>query len=709
MKLTFITTRQHDVNSPDITIVDNLTPLLEFLKQVQSSPVKMIGFDKEFAGLNELNAVPLLTQIGNVSSVFVVDDVSFPDLSYLKPFLDLVFIGCFIKIDIKIARQQNIDIRNVYDVGLTEQRLGLDSKRLNNLEAIHERRLGSRMPFKDFGGKSFSNINAKSIFENIHIKYAGGDVPALLPIYLVQQNYIAKYNMFDLIGIEKGIIPIVADSELEGMNIDEPLWKANIESNKVKLISIEKELDKMLLDLGIIKQKHERVAAEVTQTNLFGFQEKVIAVPQNSLINYSSSPQVLTLWDKCGYARPTENQKKKNPSTGSYTYEEVETIGEEAIKKFNLNNPDNKLYHFIDKLIEYKETDKELSSFGEKFLHSRIPKKNGTWEIGYKNDKTGRVHTLYKQIETTTGRFSSGGSKIGFYNSQQIPKLKKYRNCFTLSQKEIDEDWWIDSSDLVSAEATIMCAFAKDKQLYQWAIEQDDLHSPMATACWQAVAKRRVRLNQSLKIKDTKGNPHILNPEMIISKAEDNPYLELRDDFKNGGTFGVVYGAKAATVSSYFNITKEEGQLFIDTMKSLIPDTFNMVEAAASFALDNGYLVFNTRTNSRKYFVALLDKSKYQLSTDQKSKIEGEARNARLQGTQADMLKEAIWKIDKEFREKETPNCMLLTIHDEILWKYKGKENGGIVARIMGEVGTLYLEGFTTMKASYHQNHYWEK
>lgn len=701
----FITTRTHNVNSPNIIICNDLLPLLFFLHEVKQSPSPILCLDKEFNSLNELNATPLLTQIGNEHHQFAIDDVSFPSMSYLEPYKDILFVGHFIKIDIKVARGQGIDIRNVYDTGIVEQRLGLDSKRLNNLEAVHERRLGTRMPFKDFKGKTFSTMNEKSIFETEHITYALGDIVPLLAIRKEQQRLIAKFNMFDLIGIENAIIPIIADAELEGFNIDEPKWKANIEDNKLKLITVERELDTILEDLTIVKKKHKRVLAEVTQHNLFGFQETVTQVPQKSKINYSSPKQVLPLFDILGYSRPKELKKIKDKVTGGYVYEEKESIGESSIQAFNLNNPENELFNFINKLLDYKEIDKELSSFGEKFLHSRVLKPNGVWDKGYKNDKTGRVHTIYRQVETTTGRLSSGESREGYYNSQQIPAIKKYRECFILSEKEVEDDWWITTSDLTGAEVTIMCAFAKDKQLYKWAIEEDDLHSPMATLCWREVARQRVRKNQTLIIKDTRGNEHKLDPEMVIDKK--GIYSALRTDFKNGGTFGVVYGAKENTVSRYFNIYKHEGAAFIDVMKSSIPDTFKMVEEAAKSALENGYLIFNTRTNSRKYFAPCYQG--YPLSQDQKSKIEGEARNAKMQGTQADMVKEAISKIDYHYREQEVPNKMLLTIHDELVWKHKGKENGAIIPQIMGEVGTLYLEGFTTMKAHETTTHSWVK
>ena len=708
----FITKRKHRISDPSIIQVSTLEPLLEFMDNLLECPIPMVGFDKEFNGLNEINCIPLLTQIGNSEHAFAIDDVSFPSLHYLEPYKHILFIGHNIKIDIKVARKQGLDIRNVYDTMIAEQRLGLDSKRPNDLGSTHLRRIGTTMPYKSLGKEEqdneeisvFSNMNSSSLYENRHIQYSLGDIKPLIAIKDAQEKFIAKYNMFNLIRDENKDIPLLADAELEGININETRWKENIESNKKKLIQKELEMDNILSELNLINHKSTRVSAELVQHSLFGLQERIIKVPQKSKINYSSSQQVLQLFDKCNLPRPTETTKVKDKITGSYTYEEKETAGGEALQAYCIRNPDNILRPFIDVLIDYKEIEKELSSFGEKFLHSRVLKDNGSYDIGYKNDKTGRVHTIYRQCNTTTGRLSSGNSRIGFYNSQQIPAIPKYRECFTLSQKEIDDDWWISTVDLTGAEVTIMCAFAKDKQLYKWAIEEDDLHSPLATACWREVARRRVLLNQKLEVRDTRGGKHILDPDMVITKS--SKYKQLRTDYKNGGTFGMVYGAKENTVSSFFNIPKVEGGLFIEVIKSLIPDTFKMVEEAAKFAVEERYLIFNARTNSRKYF---LPYQKHPLSKEQKSKIEGEARNARMQGTQADIVKEAMWKIDEEFKRREVPNKLLLQIHDELVWKHKGKENGLIIPEIMGNTGTLYLEGFTTMSASIETEHTWKK
>lgn len=709
----FITRRIHEVNHPDIVIVNSLTPLFYFLEEVSKSSRPQIGFDKEFNGLNELINIPLLTQIGNMKDTFVIDDISFPDLSYLNDYQNLLYIGHNIKIDVKTARKQGADIRNVWDTMLVEQRLGLDSKRKNTLEATHERRLGERMPFKHYGKEDadvgeasvFNTMNEKSIFKNEHILYSGGDIKPMIPIKMVQEDYLNRFNMGFLAKIENKVLPILADGELEGLHIYEDKWRTIIKDNREELVKVEQQLDSILEDMNLIKKRSPRIRAELTQHSIFDeIPDKVVEIQQKSRTNYSSSPQMLGLFDALKLSRPKKLEKKKNKLNGSYEYVEIDSVGEPELQKFILEKPEAIINPFLDVLIQHKGIEKEINSFGERFLHSRVVKKDGSTKIGYKNDKTGKVHTIYKQCTTTTGRLSSGDSDNGFYNSQQIPAIPKYRECFGLTQEEIDNDWWITTSDLTGAEVTIMCAFAKDPILYKWAVEEDDLHSPLATRCWQEVARQRVRKNRKMSVKSTRRNEFTLDPDMIVDKKSS--FSELRTDFKNGGTFGIVYGAKANTVSRFFNIPKDEGSIIIEVMKDSIPKTFEMVEEAAKIAIRDRYLQFNTRTNSGKHFLPFISGA---LSADQISKIEGEARNCKMQGTQADMVKEAIWKIDEEFTEKRVENCFLLQIHDELVWKHRGKENGEVISRVMADVGTLYLEGFTIMKAHGDTTTHWVK
>lgn len=706
----FITKREHKISSGSGIIV--LNDFQEFHKQI--STLEEIGFDKEFNGLNEFYSIPLLTVVGDENNQFVIDDTCFQQLSYLKPYLEKLFIGHNIKIDIKVARRQGINIRHTYDTMVAEQRLGLDSKRSNALDAVYERR--AKKVFPTYSDKDvredFMSMNSRFLFEDRHILYAASDIQTLFVIKKEQKRLIEKYDYNLLINkIENRLIPIIADGELEGIAINEDAWKNIISDNKKRLIETERELDAELIKIGArdFSYRKERQIQSVEQTSMFAEIESKVTINKNiGRINYSSSPQVLDIFDKMGLDRPRYSKKTKNKITGKATYEEIDSIGEDALSPYLIKNPDTLIKDFIEKLLDYKEIDKELSSFGERFLRYET-NVNGKKKLGFKNRFTNKVHTIYRQCMTSTGRFASGDEKIGYFNSQQIPAVHKYRTAFTLTPEEIADDWWITTVDLTGAEVVIMCAFAKDKDLYKWAVEEDDLHSPMASKCWRAIYEYRVKNKKSLKIKSLceskethKKSTIELTSDIVISKHVNDAF---RTDFKTV-TFAVIYRAKADTVGKALNISKEEAQIMINVIKSSIPATFKMVDRNIKFALDNGYLIHNKRTNSRKYFAPML---KGYISKEEKHLIEGEASNCPIQGTQADMVKESMVRIDLEYRKLGIPNCFLMQIHDELVWKHKGKENGSHIARIMSETGTKYLEGFTAMKAEGKTLHHWVK
>lgn len=674
---------------------------------------KMLGLDKEFNGLNELNTIPLLTVVGTEHHQFVIDDCSFPTLEYLLPFKNRTFIGHNIKIDIKVARLQGIDIRNVYDVMIAEQRFGLGTSRSNSLEATHMRRLGIPMKESKSIRDSFTIMSNTMNIKPHQIKYAAGDISCLFAIREVQLKYIEMFNYNHLLyNVEFPLIPIIADGELEGIELNEDKWIDNINYNRAKILEIEPQLDEQVIKLGGYGGGKPRRTQTITQSSLFPdlIEGKEISNKSVKHINYRSSTQIFKrVFAPLDLPIPQLEKRETNKRTGVKEKNLKNSLEEASILKYLLDHPLTPVKEFLNLLLKHKSHSKSISSFGYRFIRYKIKASNGEWKEGYKNEKTGRIHTIYRQCMAETGRFQSGDSNIGFYNSQQIPtelnddKVPIYRVPFQLSQKEIDNDWWMVTADLTGAEAVIMCAFAKDPQLLKWAIEEDDLHSPMATRCWRAVAERRNRLGQSLTIRDSVGKEHEISEDILINKHTNK---QLRTDFKRI-TFGVIYGARDKTVGKTLNITNVEGQLMIDIFRELLPETFRMVEAASAFAIQNGYIIHNTRTNSRRYFEKVF-KSRSP-SFIEKADAESKARNSRIQGTQADILKEAMVNIDKYYKENNISNCFLLQVHDELVWKVKGKENCSHIGRIMSETANLYLEGFTTMKTEWEALHHWTK
>lgn len=717
----YITTRHQynfkkiieEAKNTEITILNTLDVLLNWLDKSN-----IIYFDKEFTNLNFINALPILTQIGDYDNQFVIDDLSFKSLNYLELYKEKLFVGHNIKIDLSISRKQGLNLRNVQDTMITEQRLGLDSKRKNDLSSSYTRRCKKEVLYDKSIGLEFVKMNNNSEIQFKHIFYSAMDVKYVAELHKAQIPYIKKYNFEKLLyEIEFPLIPIIVDMELEGFTINIEGWKKVVINNKKNLFNCELDLDRELIKLGFRNKTQLKIrkSESIVQFGLFSGTDRDINSGTFDKINYSSSKQVLQLFESKKLTLPTMIGKKVDKKTGIKTSELRNSLQIEALQAYNLNFPNNIFYNFINKLIEYKEIQKEISSFGEKFYNYKIYKKTiKKFICGYLNEITNKIHTVYRQCMTKTGRFSSGEADLGFYNSQQIPADKKYRSLFTLTQEEIDNDWWITTADLTGAEVVIMCAFAKDKQLYKWAIEEDDLHSPLATLCWKAIYNYRVNKygkenHKKFIITSTSNNKETgkvevttLTEDFIINKKINNTF---RTDFKSVG-FGVIYGAGYKTIAKVLNIIPEEAKIVIKVIENTIPETFNMVKKASEFAVNRGFVIHNNRTNSLKRFVAAFKSAP---SQEEIVAMTSEARNCRIQGTQADMIKEAIVNIYKYFKENNILNCPLLQVHDELVWKHKGKENGKHIARIMGKTATLYLEGFTKMKADYITSHTWEK
>ena len=161
-------------------------------------------------------------------------------------------------------------------------------------------------------------------------------------------------------------------------------------------------------------------------------------------------------------------------------------------------------------------------------------------------------------------------------------------------------------------------------------------------------------------------------------------------------------------------ISREEGGVYIRTVKSEIPDTFKLVENNVRKALRYGYLILNERTNSRIWFPAVIQSIKYGFDLDfkDKIKIDGKARNIPISGTQADMLKEAMVEIQYDI-DKNNWDCRLLgQVHDELIYKFPETKEYDFfpqyVADKMCTTANLYLNN-VKMGADYEVKYTWTK
>lgn len=770
-----------------LVLEDNEDTFTLFKEYIYSNDINVLGYDVESTGLDAWKSNTVLSMLGDEEVQFVFHSAHCEFKKYYKACwdFDLTLLGHNIKFDIKFGfTEQNILYTKVWDTMLAEQRIFMKSRLSFSLENLCIRYLDL---FPDAMDKSIrmefvGNSPSKMKIEPRHIRYGAGDVSNLFPIKRKQEIRIAEYKMeFLVYDIEFKLIPIIAKAELTGFVFNIDKWIEIYKDNLKKKFELELELDTELRRLRDLKygtpdsglnyfpekrnylvggkwdNPRKRTLANdifnddgttnvldlfgkpMTSRTYTGVKKKVKLNPNN--VNYESDTQIVEIFARLTEPLPTKqdsfvipefNKKGKIDKT-HYNF----TTQEGALLEYLSDLPNSIMKDFITLLLKHRSYSTACNNFGIKYKEKINP-------------ITGKLHTTFRQCFADTGRFQSGGGKLedDKPNFQNIPSKAKYaiamRNCFMAR-----EGYSIGTHDLSGAELIIMCSLSQDLKLLEIALR--DIHSYVAQGCWRIIyavrAKKLITNYNKEKSKDLnyfnqdkvdKINEYIdKSKNYIVNKKTEGG--KVRTNFKPM-TFGTIYGMFAAKAGKTLNIIKEEGQLVINFIKNEFPDVFKMVESASAFARQHGYIILNKRTNSRAWFPNIINVIKGRIAEGENwkliSKEMSEARNIRIQGTQADMIKEMSvvlqdWIDDNGYTNEIT---ILSWVHDEIVDEHPKYMNGRskewsdwtsienmlvynnklytnfpeIKQQIMRDVANEYLEN-VTMDADYDVEPYWTK
>jgi len=747
--------RQFPIESPlsntKIKITDSLNEYHYMMKNNHN-----IGLDTENNNLNQFYAIPLLIQLAIPGLSIVIDQTSVKE-DFLSMYKDKLFIGHNIQYDYRIIKYlMGVELLNLEDIMVTEQIINRGSGRLNNLQDAYLRRTGKYLPEDKNTRNDFIRMNEKSIFETKHIIYSGFDPQTGLEIREIQKEILDTYKLnYRVFNIGMPLIPILGDMNIEGIHLDQEKWKAVLDENKKKKFELELQLDAIVKEFskeseylrgGIWTRKRKKEEGE--QFNLFG-ESKTIGNLNDKNISYSSNKQLVKLFSILKEPMP---QKKKIKDDEVIM---IDSFAEEALEQYKIKYPSSRVYKFINLLLKYREVEKEINSFGEIFLKEFVKagKTGNKSKRGYFQPKTNNVHTIYKQEFTKNGRLSSGEGRnkkgelgLGFFNSQQIVKKNKFRNCFTLSKEEIASGWYMSTSDLSGAELVILASKSQDKKLIEF--HDKDLHSYLATFSYQRMIdyilsemnegraydelynllkvnrlqpalRKKIGENESgesifidltQEEEDTitkQRVENIFNTKKIIIDKKIFP--DIREPYKNC-TYGVTYGAGEGKIAETLNIAPYFAKLTMEGIYNAIPDAMKFLDRTGRKAVKDGYVVFNERTNSRHWFKSWIDArtAGRELRPKEIGSIERFSKNAVMSGTQADMIKEGMVEIDKFIRKEKIPFKWLMQVHDEIVTKHKDKDLRTQTDKILIDTCNKYLVG-VQMKVSGYTGYEWNK
>lgn len=241
------------------------------------------------------------------------------------------------------------------------------------------------------------------------------------------------------------------------------------------------------------------------------------------------------------------------------------------------------------------------------------------------DSKTGRIHAVFNQAGTATGRLASDSP-----NLQNIPAKgewgKEIRRAFIA-----DAGYSLVSFDYSQIELRIASHLARDEKMMRIFREGGDIHS--ATAA---------EINN-------------VSPAQVTA--------EMRRNAKTLN-FGVLYGMSAQGFSEAAGIPLEQAKKFIAEYFRDFKGVKDYIEETIRFARENGYV--KTLTGRRRH-IPEIHSSNFRL----KSEAERMAVNMPIQGLAADIIKMAMVEIEKYFRTGLDSGDlkMILQVHDELVFE----------------------------------------
>ena len=255
-------------------------------------------------------------------------------------------------------------------------------------------------------------------------------------------------------------------------------------------------------------------------------------------------------------------------------------------------------------------------------VYRTLTKLYSTYIVGLENSvlKDGKIHTIYRQAFTSTGRLSSVEP-----NLQNIPiryaEGREIRKVFV--PKEGNKLLACDYSQI---ELRVLAHMAQEKVLIEAFNNNEDIHSKTA--------------------------------KQIFGK-EDITALERRQ--AKAVNFGIIYGQSAWGLSEEINIGAKEADRFINKYYEQFPEIKSFMDKVVEDATRDGYAL--TLYGRRRYLPELKSSVYMQREAGKRN-----AMNAPIQGSAADIIKIAMIDIDSAIKKQKLKSKLLLQIHDELVF-----------------------------------------
>jgi DNA polymerase-1 len=267
------------------------------------------------------------------------------------------------------------------------------------------------------------------------------------------------------------------------------------------------------------------------------------------------------------------------------------------------------------KIIEYRQFAKLKSTYVDALPQLVLP-------------QTNRVHTSFKQDVAATGRLSSKDP-----NLQNIPIRtetgRQIRSAFIPGPA----GWKLLTADYSQIELRVLAHFSGDEALRRAFAVNQDIHTLVASEVYgvplDAVTREQRRSAKAIN-------------------------------------FGIIYGQSAFGLAAALDIDQDEAAKFIDAYFARYPGVEAFMNATLDECRKLGYVA---TISGRRRPVTGVRSAERRGTSRQKILPERIAINTVIQGSAADLIKQAMILVHRRLMREQLDAKLLLQIHDELIFE----------------------------------------
>ena len=276
------------------------------------------------------------------------------------------------------------------------------------------------------------------------------------------------------------------------------------------------------------------------------------------------------------------------------------------------------------------------------------------------NPNTHRIHSVFTQTVTVTGRLSSTEP-----NLQNIPTRtelgREIRKMFVAK-----EDYVLVDADYSQIELRVLAHIANDETMINAFRNNEDIHAVTAS--------------------------------QVLGIPLEDVTKEQRSSAK-AVNFGIVYGIGEFSLAQDLHISVKEAKAYIESYLEKYHGVRNYMESIKEQAKKDGYV--KTMLNRIRY-IPELKSPNYNI----RQFGERVALNTPIQGTAADIIKLAMVRVDNRLINEGLKSKLILQVHDELIVEAH-KDEVDKVKQILSEEMQDAMELNVPLKVDMSTGHSW--